>query len=198
MTNTNNLNNRIYFLCHNFNYKIFQTLLNWSKIFLLLGRKKFTKRTNSSYWIHILAGISDNYEFFWQWMIFNKSNSTCCQEMFTTLRTSHIVTLLTKFSAYVLGFYPNQWFAMHSLDHSVWQTQHHWKPQPALVHAICIQPPSRSVGVLHFGQGLVVKRIATTELGSSWSIHRARDTLWGSISNARSTKKGGKFFHINV
>ena len=55
---------------------------------------------------------------------------------------------------------------MHSLLHSVWHTQHQSKPHEALVQVMCMQPPARSVAVLHLGHGFVVSRIATAVEGS--------------------------------
>lgn len=48
---------------------------------------------------------------------------------------------------------------MQSVDHLIWQIQHHSKSQPARVHTICMQPPALSVGVRHLGQGFVKIRI---------------------------------------
>ena len=71
---------------------------------------------------------------------------------------------------------------MHSRVHSVWQTQHQWKPHCGRVQIMCIHPPVqthkndllwravcfvnerlplRSVGVRHLGHGLEVTRIVT-------------------------------------
>ena len=55
------------------------------------------------------------------------------------------------------GNYVNQWLAIHSRVHLLWHIQHQSKLH--LVHSICIQPPSRSVGLLHLGQGLVITLI---------------------------------------
>ena len=55
---------------------------------------------------------------------------------------------------------------MHSLLHSVWHTQHQSKPHEALVQVMCMQPPARSVAVLHLGHGFVVSRMATADDGS--------------------------------
>jgi hypothetical protein len=38
--------------------------------------------------------------------------------------------------------YPNQWLPIQSRDHSVWQTQHHWKLHCGRVHTMCMQPPA--------------------------------------------------------
>lgn len=65
---------------------------------------------------------------------------------------------------------------MQSRVHSVWQIQHQSKLQPALVQTMCMQPPARSVGVRHFGHGLVVTLIATFDASS----HLASATLLGS------------------
>ena len=65
---------------------------------------------------------------------------------------------------------------MQSRVHSVWQIQHQSKLQPALVQTMCMHPPARSVGVRHFGHGLVVTLIATFDASS----HRASATLVGS------------------
>ena len=72
----------------------------------------------------------------------------------------------------------NQWVAIQSRVQFVWQSQHHWKLH--LVHSICIQPPSRSVGVRHLGQGLVMTRIVNKdELSNFFSCHRACKIISG-------------------
>ena len=94
---------------------------------------------------------------------------------------------------------------MHSLVHSVWQTQHQSNPHCWRVHTMCIQPPklngswmtffkrniefklpSRSVGVRHLGQGFEVTRIVTRLSAShlAWKYGKLLSvTPWRQISN---------------
>lgn len=61
---------------------------------------------------------------------------------------------------------------MQLRDHSVWQSQHHWKPHWDRLQIMCMQPPSLSVGVRHMGQGLVVER-TVSRLASSHRLSLA-------------------------
>lgn len=61
---------------------------------------------------------------------------------------------------------PNQCAPMQSLVHSVWHTQHHSNEQPDRVHTICMHPPSRSVGVRHFGHGFDMTFIVILDASS--------------------------------
>jgi hypothetical protein len=63
---------------------------------------------------------------------------------------------------------------MQSLVHFVWHTQHHWNLH--LVHSMCMQPPSRSVGTRQLGQGFVDNRIALRVASPHWAA-AARSSL---------------------